>query len=111
MLDDLTDTLRFHLSHCVGMAANMIGVPKRIIVFSDGKSIRGMLNPVVVGKEGAYQTKEGCLSLPGERETTRWRKITLEWQDRNLAIHKKEWKGFVAEVIQHEMDHLDGVLV
>ena len=108
---DLLDTLAAHQQTCAGMAANMIGQNKRIIAFANGKEHIAMLNPRIVRKEGAYQTQEGCLSLDGLRETTRYRKITVTWQDLDLREHTKAFSGFVAQVIQHEVDHCEGIVI
>ena len=108
---DLLDTLAAHQQTCAGMAANMIGRNKRIIAFANGKEHVAMLNPRIVRKEDAYQTQEGCLSLDGLRETTRYRKITVTWQDLDLHEHTKAFSGFVAQVIQHEVDHCEGIVI
>lgn len=109
--DDLADTLRANAAGCVGMAANMIGVSKRIIVFFDSGRIVEMFNPVITGKSGEYETEEGCLSLSGTRKTKRYGKITVTWQDRSFKTHKGSFSGFTAQIIQHEIDHCDGVLI
>lgn len=109
---DLIDTLQAHREHCVGMAANMIGIMKRIIIFyqEDGQYIV-MINPEIIKKEGLYHTREGCLSLDGERETERYQSIKVKYYDMNFKIKIKTYKGFTAQIIQHEMDHLEGILI
>ena len=109
--NDLIDTLKAHSFECIGMAANMIGEAKAIIVFDDGKNIHEMFNPVITAKSGPYKTSEGCLSLEGERETQRFRTITVEYQDRNMDKHVKKYSAYEAQVIQHEIDHLNGILI
>lgn len=108
---DLLDTLRAHLDHCVGMAANMIGVRKRIIAVHTGFAQIAMINPVIVKMSGAYETEEGCLSLCGMRKTTRYETIEVSYQDLNFKTHKQIYTGYVAQIIQHEVDHCDGVLI
>lgn len=109
--DDLLDTLAMNRAHCVGMAANMIGVQKRIIVFDDGSGARVMLNPEIVSGQAPYQTEEGCLSLPGKRPTTRYKRIKVRYQDRNLKWHTEQFANFTAQIIQHEIDHCNGILI
>ncbi len=109
--DDLMDTLRFHLDRCVGMAANMIGENKRIIVFSNGFALNTMINPVITEKDGAYETEEGCLSLIGVRKTKRYRRIRVEYLDRSFVKRKGTFEGYTAQIIQHEIDHCDGILI
>ncbi|WP_125567487.1 peptide deformylase [Companilactobacillus insicii] len=108
---DLLDTLEFHKEHCVGMAANMIGVNKRILVFELGTIPVPMINPVITKKSGKYTTEEGCLSLDGERSTVRYQNIEVKYLDKNFNSHTQRFNGFVAEIIQHEMDHFEGILV
>lgn len=109
---DLLDTLRAHEATCAGMAANMIGRNKAIIAFFDErKQPKVMLNPHITRTQGPYQTEEGCLSLEGKRPTTRFRRITVTWQDMDLTEHTGSYQGFVAEVIQHECDHLAGIVI
>lgn len=109
---DLLDTLVAHASTCAGMAANMIGQSVAIIAFFDErKRPQVMLNPRITHQQGPYQTEEGCLSLDGTRPTTRYRRITVTWQDTSLASHTASYQGFVAEVIQHECDHLAGIVI
>ena len=109
--DDLLDTLRANADRCVGMAANMIGELKRIIVFTDGKAPRLMYNPTIVEKKGPYHTEEGCLSLDGVRSTTRYRRITVNYQDEHFEQRSERFSGFTAQIIQHEVDHCDGILI
>ena len=109
---DLMDTLLFHKDSCVGMAANMIGVTKRIIVFQDGKTYMTMLNPVIVKAEGEYEAEEGCLSLlGGPRKTKRYQKIKVRWQNEQLQTRIKTFTGWTAQIIQHEIDHCNGILI
>ena len=111
VLLDLMDTLRANQDHCVGMAANMIGVKKRIIAFMIGPMVMGMLNPVITAKSGAYETEEGCLSLDGIRKTTRYEKIEVSYQDASFKQQKMTYTGWTAQIIQHELDHCDGILI
>ena len=109
---DLVETLEAHRATCVGMAANMIGVKKRIIAVVDADgSILVMLNPHVVQKSGAYQAEEGCLSLPGTRAASRFRHITVEYLNREMLPCSASYSGPVAQAIQHEIDHCDGILI
>ena len=109
---DLLDTLRANLDRCVGMAANMIGVNKRIIVVAMGPFPVAMLNPRIVGhSQETYETEEGCLSLPGQRATTRYESIDVEFQDLQLKRQKQTFTGFTAQIIQHEIDHCEGILI
>lgn len=108
---DLLDTLRAHLDGCVGMAANMIGVKKRIIVFCRGNRQIVMVNPEITAKFGEYETEEGCLSLSGVRKTKRFRKITVKYQDQDFHAKTGTYDGFTAQIIQHEIDHCDGILI
>ena len=108
---DLADTLRANADRCVGMAANMIGVPKRIICVAVGPMVLTMLNPTIVKKSGAYEAEEGCLSLAGVRITTRYRTIEVRWQDTAFAWRQSVYEGFTAQIIQHEIDHCNGVLI
>ena len=108
---DLLDTLAAHRDGCVGMAANMIGVNKRIIAFeSDGKYMV-MLNPVIVRRDGVYEAQEGCLSLAGVRKTKRFQTIKVQWQNEKLQLRRKTFTGWTAEIIQHEIDHCSGILI
>ena len=108
---DLLDTLEYHKEHCLGMAANMIGVSKRIIAFRIGILAFPMLNPIIVKRSGAYEVEEGCLSLIGTRKVTRYQNIEVEFQDMKLEKHRQTFSGLVAEVIQHECNHLEGILI
>lgn len=110
---DLADTLAAHADSCVGMAANMIGVSKRIIAFADQETGRTMimLNPQIIAKSGSYRTEEGCLSLPGLREADRYERIAVTYQDRRLRERTAKFDGFTAQIIQHEIDHCNGVLI
>ena len=111
VIDDLVDTLRANLEYCVGMAANMIGVKKRILVFSVGDIIVPMVNPVILKKEKSYETEESCLSLTGFRKTIRYETIEVEYLDRNFNKHKQVFTGFTAQIIQHEVDHFEGIII
>lgn len=111
VIDDLMDTLRANSEYCVGMAANMIGVKKRILVFSVGDIIVPTVNPVILKKEGSYETEESCLSLTGVRKTMRYKTIEVEYFDRNFKKHKQIFTGFTAQIIQHEVDHFEGRII
>lgn len=111
VIDDLVDTLRANLEACVGMAANMIGVKKRILVFSVGNIIVPMVNPVILKKDKEYETEESCLSLSGFRKTKRYELIEVEYLDRNFKKHKETFTGFTAQIIQHEIDHFEGIII
>lgn len=109
---DLLDTLSAHRETCVGMAANMIGVCKRIICFDDGGSYTVMLNPEIVKMSGEYETEESCLSLlGGPRSTKRWHKIKVRYQNLQLQTRLKTYEGWTAQIIQHELDHCNGILI
>ena len=108
---DLIDTLRAHAHECVGMAANMIGVKKRIIVFSIDVAQIAMVNPVIVKKSKPYQAEEGCLSLNGVRKTTRYEEIEVSFQDINFKQQRQKYSGWTAQIIQHEIDHCNGILI
>ena len=109
--DDLMDTLRANADRCVGMAANMIGISKRIIVFADGPEYREMFNPEILKKTGPFETEEGCLSLTGRRKTTRYRTVKVQWKTREGQTRIKTFTGWTAQIIQHEIDHCNGVLI
>ena len=112
VLDDLLETLTFHKDTCVGMAANMIGQSVRIIVFLEAGKAQGMLNPEILKAEGEYETEEGCLSLlGGPRKTKRFRKIKVRYQTRDFQIRIKTYQDWTAQIIQHEIDHCNGVLI
>ena len=108
---DLEDTLRANAERCVGLAANMIGVRKRVIAVSLGISTLIMFNPVIVERSGAYETEEGCLSLDGVRKTTRYNKITVEYHDKSFRKQRGSFSGYVAQIIQHETDHCNGIII
>lgn len=108
---DLLDTLIAHKDGCVGMAANMIGVNKRIIVFDNEGETMVMFNPVIVKQSGPYETEEGCLSLTGTRHTKRFKTIKVQWQNEKFQTRLKTFTGWTAEIIQHEIDHCEGVLI
>ena len=109
--DDLLDTLHAHADGCVGMAANMIGVNKAIIVFDDEGTLREMFNPEIVYRKGLYLAEEGCLSLQGQRKAKRHKTIKVQWQDREMRTHVKNFTGWTAQIIQHEIDHCNGILI
>ena len=109
--DDLLDTLKAHEDGCVGMAANMIGVNKAIIVFDNDGTPLEMFNPVILYRKGLYLAEEGCLSLQGKHKTKRHRTIKVQWQDRAMQTHVKNFTGWTAQIIQHEVDHCNGILV
>lgn len=109
---DLTDTLSAHKNSCVGMAANMIGVRKRIIVFYNGGEYMTMLNPEILKRSEPYETEEGCLSLLGGlRKCKRYKSVKVKWQTVDFQTRIKTFTGFTAQIIQHEIDHCDGVLI
>ena len=108
---DLLDTLIAHKAGCVGMAANMIGINKRIIAFDNEGDYMVMLNPVIVKQSGPYEAEEGCLSLTGTRKTKRFQTIKVQWQNEKLQTRLKTFTGWTAEIIQHEIDHCEGILI
>ena len=108
---DLVDTIRFHSNSCVGMAANMIGINKNIIAILVGPISIVMVNPKIISKANMYTTKESCLSLTGERETTRYKEIEVEYLDENFNRQRQKYKDFIAQIIQHEIDHLNGIII
>ena len=108
---DLRDTLAAHRSGCVGMAANMIGVKKRVIVVSLGPADLVMYNPAIVLRDTPYETEEGCLSLTGVRKTTRYQNIEVEYFDSSWKKHRQKYSGWTAQIIQHELDHLEGRII
>lgn len=109
---DLLDTLQAHTATCVGMAGNMIGVHKRIIAFIDGATPTLLLNPEILKAEDPYETEEGCLSLlGGPRKTTRYRKIKVRYQTVSFQTRLKSYSGWTAQIIQHEIDHCNGILI
>ena len=112
--DDLRDTLEANRSRCVGMAANMIGEAKAIIAFVDeelGGRITTMFNPRITAADGAFDTSEGCLSLKGERRTLRYRRIEVTYQDRRMRERHATFTGWTAQIIQHEVDHCNGIII
>ena len=108
---DLEDTLRANRDRCVGMAANMIGYRKNIIIVAAGLADFVMINPSTTDKAEPYETEEGCLSLPGTRKTTRYRHITVRYMDKKFEEHTQSFSGYIAQIIQHECDHLEGILI
>lgn len=109
---DLIDTLEAHRATCVGMAANMIGQRKRIVaVIDEDGSVLLMLNPELVWGRDAYQTEEGCLSLDGVRPTQRYQRIRVKWEDADFKARERTFSGRVAQAIQHEIDHCEGILI
>ena len=108
---DLLDTLKAHEDGCVGMAANMIGVRKNIIAVNMGFANIAMFNPKIVKRRDAYQTEEGCLSLDGTRKCTRYREIEVEYQDMDFRKQRQKYSGWIAQIIQHECDHLQGIII
>ena len=108
---DLLDTLTAHKDGCVGMAANMIGVLKRIIIFEDGGKYAVLFNPEIVKSSGPYETEEGCLSLSGVRKTKRFQSIKVQYQDSRFQTRFKTYTGWTAQIIQHEIDHCNGILI
>ena len=108
---DLLDTLTAHKDGCVGMAANMIGVNKRIIAFDNEGKYMVMLNPEIIKKSGPYQAEEGCLSLTGTRKAKRWQSIKVQYQNEQFQTRFKTFTGWTAQIIQHEIDHCEGILI
>ena len=108
---DLLDTLTAHKDGCVGMAANMIGVNKRIIAFDNDGEYAVMFNPVIVRQSGPYEAEEGCLSLTGTRKAKRFQTIKVQWQNEKFRTRLKTFTGWTAEIIQHEIDHCSGILI
>lgn len=109
---DLLDTLQANSGHCVGMAANMIGVHKRMIVVSTGAYPLVMLNPTLIRHSAkSYEAEEGCLSLSGTRTTQRWEQIEVAYQDMEMKHKQHTFSGFIAQIIQHELDHCEGILI
>ncbi len=111
IIDDLVDTLRAHQENCVGLAANMIGEKKQIIAVMVGPFIVPMVNPIITKKSGEYMTEESCLSLEGTRPCIRFREIEVDYFDQNFEPQHGVYTDFVAEIIQHEIQHFDGVLI
>ena len=108
---DLLETLVHHKDGCVGMAANMIGVSKRIIAFDNEGQYMVMFNPVILKKSGPYETEEGCLSLTGVRPAKRWKTIKVQWQNEKFQQRIKNFTGWTAQIIQHEIDHCEGIII
>jgi len=108
---DLRDTLKANSSRCAGMAANMIGVAKRIIIVSMGPADVVMYNPVITWKSDEYEPFEGCLSLDGTRKAKRFKNIEVEYLDDQWKKHRQKYSGWIAQIIQHECDHLDGIII
>lgn len=108
---DLLDTLRANLDRCVGMAANMIGVKKSIIVVAAGPFQFAMINPKITKKTGAFETEEGCLSLDGVRPCTRYKEIEVDYLDQNFKPQHGKYFGWTAQIIQHEIDHIAGIVI
>lgn len=108
---DLLETLIANKQVCVGMAANMIGVSKRIIAFENNGENMLMFNPVIVRRSGPYETEEGCLSLSGRRSVRRYQSIKVQWQNEKFQSRTKVFEGWTAEIIQHELDHCEGILI
>ena len=111
VVQDLLDTLTAHKTGCVGMAANMIGVCKRIIVFDNEGKYMVMFNPEIIKKSGPYEAEEGCLSLTGIRKAKRWKSIKVQYQNEQFQPRFKTFTGWTAQIIQHEIDHCEGVLI
>ena len=108
---DLLDTLQAHREDCVGMAANMIGYPVRMIVFHIGGAPMLMYNPEIIKAEKPFETEEGCLSLDGVRKTTRYETIRVRFQNEKMQFRQKNYSGWTAQIIQHEIDHCNGILI
>ena len=111
VVQDLLDTITAHKTGCVGMAANMIGVNKRIIAFDNEGKYMVMLNPEIIKKSGPYEAEEGCLSLTGIRKAKRWQSIKVQYQNEQFQTRFKTFTGWTAQIIQHEIDHCEGVLI
>ena len=108
---DLLETLAAHKDGCVGMAANMIGVGKRIIAFDNEGEYMVMFNPIIVKQSGMYEAEEGCLSLTGTRKAKRFQTIKVQWQNEKFQTRLKTFTGWTAEIIQHEIDHCEGIII
>jgi peptide deformylase len=109
--DDLLETLIAHKDGCVGMAANMIGISKRIIAFDNDGEYMVMFNPEIIKKSQPYDAEEGCLSLTGTRKAKRFQSIKVRWQTRDFQVRIKTFTGWTAQIIQHEIDHCEGVII
>ena len=108
---DLLETLEHHRDGCVGMAAHMIGVNRRIIAFDNEGTYTVMFNPEIVKKSGPYDAEEGCLSLSGTRPARRWRSVKVRWQNEQFQVRLKTFTGWTAQIIQHEIDHCEGIII
>ena len=108
---DLLDTLAAHRDGCVGMAANMIGVSRRIIAIECDGQLLVLFNPEILKKTGPYEAEEGCLSLDGTRRTKRWQSVKVRYQNRAFETRIRTFSGFPAQILQHELDHCDGILI
>ena len=108
---DLLDTLTAHKSGCVGMAANMIGVSKRLIVFDNEGKYMVMFNPEIIKKSRPYEVQEGCLSLTGTRKAKLWQSIKVQYQNEQFQVRFKTFTGWTAQIIQHEIDHCEGIII
>lgn len=111
IIQDLKDTLAFHRGRCLGMAANMIGYNKKIIIIAADIMDLVMVNPVIIEKEGQYEATEGCLSLTGQRKAKRYSKIRVKYQNERFKWKEAVFEGLYAQIIQHEMDHLEGIII
>ena len=111
VVQDLLDTITAHKTGCVGMAANMIGVNKRIIIFDNKGKYMVMFNPEIIKKSGPYEAEEGCLSLTGIRKAKRWKSIKVQYQNERFQIRFKTFTGWTAQIIQHEINHCEGILI
>ena len=109
--EDLQDTLQANRDRCIGMAANMIGVKKKIIIVNMGMINVVMYNPAIIRKDTPYETEEGCLSLPGVRKTIRFQNIEVEYLDAGWKKHRQKYSGWTAQIIQHEIDHFEGKII
>lgn len=108
---DLRDTLQENAHSCVGMAANMIGIKKRIIIFKYEKDYMTMFNPIILKQTGSYEAEEGCLSLMGTRKTKRYQTIKVHYQNEKMQTRIKNFSGHTAQIIQHEIDHCNGIII
>lgn len=112
LADDLRDTLEANKEHCVGMAANMIGVNKRVIIYEENHEYFVMFNPEIIKKQGAFETEESCRSLQGyPKKTKRYKSIKVKWLNEKFSVRVKTFTGFTAQIIQHEIDHCNGILI
>ena len=111
VVQDLEDTLKANRDRCVGMAANMIGYRKKIIIVATGFADIVMINPVITAKSEPYETEEGCLSLPGTRKTTRYKRITVRYLNKRFDEHVQDFSGYIAQIIHHEIEHFSGKLI